>query len=121
MKKRDEIKAFLGKNTEFEGRLQFNGAVRIDGHFKGEIHAEGTLIVGETAVLETDVFVANVIVSGEIRGNVTATERIEVHAPGKIIGNIQAPVLVIAEGVVFEGSCRMQKETRPGDEGPVPA
>lgn len=119
MKKRDEIKAFLGKNTDFEGKLFFSGAVRIDGHFKGEIHTEGTLIVGETAVIESDVYVAHVIISGEIRGNVIASERIEVHAPGKIFGNIQAPIVVIGEGVIFEGNCRMQKEMGPGGEEPA--
>lgn len=112
MRKRDEINAFLGINTAFEGKLSFNGAVRIDGHFKGEIHTTGTLVVGETAVLQADIYVAHVIVSGEIRGNIRAGERIEVHAPGRIFGNIQAPILVIGEGVIFEGNCHMQEEAR---------
>jgi len=113
VRKRDEINAFLGKNTEFEGKLSFNGAVRIDGHFRGEIHTEGTLIIGETAVLQSNVYVAHVIISGEIRGNIIASERIEVHAPGKIFGNIQAPIVVIGQGVIFEGNCHMQEEAKP--------
>lgn len=113
MKKKDQINAFLGKDTEFEGKLSFNGAVRIDGRLKGEIFTEGTLIVGESAVIASNIHVSHIIVSGEIRGNIVASDRIEIHAPGKVFGNIQAPIVIIDEGVVFEGNCRMQspKET----------
>ena len=114
MKKRDEINAFLGKNTEFEGKLSFTGSVRIDGRFKGEIESQGTLIVGETALLESDVHISHIIISGEFRGNILAESRIEIHAPGKVFGNIRAPVVVIDEGVVFEGNCRMLGEDPPG-------
>jgi cytoskeletal protein CcmA (bactofilin family) len=110
MKKRsDQMNAFLGKDTEFEGRLSFSGAVRIDGSFKGEIFTEGTLIVGETANLESDIHASHVIISGEVRGNITAEKRLEVHAPAKVTGNIQAPVVTIDEGVIFDGNCQMQK------------
>ena len=109
MKKRDEINAFLGRNTEFEGRLSFNGAVRIDGSFMGEIFTEGTLIVGESANIESNIHVSHIIISGEIRGNIIADNRIEIHAPGKVFGNIQAPIVIIEEGVIFEGNCKMQK------------
>jgi cytoskeletal protein CcmA (bactofilin family) len=109
MKKRDEINAFLGKNTEFEGKLSFKGAVRIDGAFSGEIFTEGTLIVGESAIIKSNIHVSHLIVSGEIRGDIIADSRIEIHAPGKVFGNIQAPVVIIEEGVIFEGNCRMQK------------
>jgi cytoskeletal protein CcmA (bactofilin family) len=109
MKTKDEINAFLGVNTEFEGKLSFTGAVRVDGRFKGEINTKGTLIVGELAVIESNVFASHIIVNGEIRGNVTAEERMEIHASGKVSGNIQTPVLVIDEGVVFNGNCSMEK------------
>jgi len=105
---KDQINAFLGKDTEFEGKLSFTGAVRLDGRFKGEIFTEGTLIVGESAVIEADMRVSHVIVSGEIRGNIVAGERIEIRAPGKVYGNIQAPTVIIEEGVIFEGNCQMQ-------------
>lgn len=109
MKNKDEINAFLGKDTEFEGKLSFKGAVRIDGHLKGEIFTEGTLIVGESAVIQSDIHVSHIIISGEITGNIMADSRIEIHAPGKVFGNIQSPVIVIEEGVIFEGNCRMQQ------------
>ena len=109
MKNKNEINAFLGNDTEFEGKLSFKGTVRIDGNFKGEIYTEGTLIVGESAVITSDIHVSHIIISGEIKGNIIAESRIEIHAPGKVFGNIKAPTIVIEEGVVFEGNCQMQK------------
>ncbi len=118
MKRKDQINAFLGKDTEFEGKLSFNGAVRIDGRLKGEIFTEGTLIVGESAVIASNIHVSHIIVSGEIRGNIVASDRIEIHAPGKVFGNIQAPTVIIDEGVVFEGNCSMHP-TKGTDEKKV--
>jgi len=116
MKRGDEINAFLGRNTDFEGKLSFKGAVRIDGYFHGEIHSEGTLIVGESAVVQSDVYVPHIIISGEVRGNILATQRIEIHAPGKVLGNIQSPTVVIDEGVSFEGHCRMHQKGEFDDQ-----
>ena len=114
MKKgKDQMNAFLGRDTEFEGKLSFNGAVRIDGRFRGEISSDGTLIVGETAVIESDIHASHLIISGEARGNIFAESRIEIHAPGKVFGNIETPVLTVDEGVIFEGNCRM---VRGGEE-----
>ena len=121
MKRRDEINAFLGKNTEFEGKLSFSGTVRIDGRFKGEILSDGTLIVGDDAVIESEVQVSHLVVCGEIRGNLFAAEKIEIHPPGKVFGNIQAPAVVMDEGVVFEGCCRMKEIKGPGGEKPGPS
>jgi cytoskeletal protein CcmA (bactofilin family) len=113
---KDQINAFLGKDTEFEGKLSFTGAVRLDGRFKGEIFTEGTLIIGETALIEADIRVARVVVSGQIRGNTVADERIEIKAPGKVYGNIHAPTVIIEEGVVFEGNCKMQVPKENSDK-----
>ena len=116
-KRKDQINAFLGKDTEFEGRLSFTGAVRIDSRFMGEIFTEGTLIVGDTAVIESNIHASYVVISGEVRGNIIAEKTIEIHAPARVFGDIQAPVITIDEGVVFEGSCRMQKESEEEAEG----
>ena len=116
MKNKDDVNAFLGKDTEFEGKLSFKGTVRIDGHFKGEIFTEGTLIVGESAVIESEIHVSHIIISGEIKGNISADNRIEIHAPGKVFGNIRSPAVIIEEGVIFEGNCRMQKLDKDQDK-----
>ena len=110
------MNAFLGKDSEFEGKLSFTGTVRVDGRVKGEILSEGTLIVGETAFLDSEVRVGELIVSGEVHGSIVATERIEIRAPGRVFGSIQSPVVSIEEGVIFEGTCRMQKRTERANQ-----
>jgi cytoskeletal protein CcmA (bactofilin family) len=116
VKKREGFNAFLGKDAEFDGKLSFTGAVRIDGHFRGEIVEGDTLIVGESALIESTIHVSHLIVSGEIRGEIVADHRIELHAPGRVFGNIHAPTVVIDEGAVFEGSCKMQNTRAPEDK-----
>ena len=107
-KTKEEMKAFLGEGTEFEGKLSFTGSVRLDGRFKGEIFSEGTLVIGDSAFVEDEIDVSEIIIGREIKGNITASKRIEIRSPGKVFGNIQAPVVMIEEGVIFEGSCKMQ-------------
>ncbi len=104
-----EINAFLGKGTDFNGKLSFDGTVRLDGSFSGEIFSPGILIVGEAAVVNADVNVGTLILSGELTGNIEAKTKVEIHSPGKVYGNIKTPVLVIDEGVIFEGSCSMKQ------------
>lgn len=99
--------AILDQGCEFEGKLTFEGTVRVDGHFRGEVFSDATLIVGESGKVEADLNIRNLIISGEVVGNVEATEKVEIMAPGVMRGNIKTPNLVIHEGVVFDGSCNM--------------
>ena len=110
-KNKDQINSFLGKDTEFEGKLSFTGAVRIDGVFEGEISTKGTLIVGEKAIIKSDIHTSRIIISGEVHGNIIAENSIILNVPGKVFGNIQSPILTIDEGAVFEGNCQMQKQS----------
>ena len=103
-----EITALLGRGTRFEGKLYFEGRVRVDGVFKGEIKSDDTLIIGDGAEVHAEIDVATVIIrGGVVHGNVRASTSIEIYAPGKLVGNIHSPSLYIERGVVFEGSCRM--------------
>ncbi len=103
-----EITALLGRGTRFEGKLFFEGRVRVDGIFKGEIKSDDTLIIGDGAEVHAEIDVATVIIrGGVVHGNVRASQSIEIHAPGKLVGNIQSPSLFIERGVEFQGSCRM--------------
>lgn len=104
-----EINALLGRGTRFAGKLTFTGKVRIDGAFEGEIFSDGTLIVGDEAVVTaTSLEVGTLIVrGGVVRGDITARGAVEVYAPGKVYGNIAAVEVFIDKGVVFEGHCRM--------------
>jgi cytoskeletal protein CcmA (bactofilin family) len=119
-----EITALLGRGTEFDGKLEFEGRVRIDGTFKGEIRSEDTLVIGEGAVVTAEIEVATVIVKGGIvHGNIRARTSIELYAPGRVIGNLHSPSLFIERGVVFQGNCRMDGAEGAGgdDASPAPA
>ncbi len=103
-----EIHALLGRTTVFEGKLTFEGKVRIDGNFKGEVFSDGTLILGEDAVVEAEIEVGTLIVrGGTLRGNIRALHAVEAYTPANIRGNISAPEVFIDKGVVFEGQVRM--------------
>jgi len=113
-----ELVALLGEGAEFDGKLTFEGRVRIDGHFRGSILSAGTLVVGERAELEATISVGTLIVLGGIvRGDVRAQQMVELHAPARVFGNITAPQLVVDRGVVFEGRSRVADDS----EAPPPA
>ena len=92
-----------------EGRYTFRGTVMLNGKFKGEISSGDTLIIGERAVVQADVRAGRVTVSGEVTGNLRATERVELRRTARVYGDVEAPVVVVEEGVLFEGHCRMSK------------
>lgn len=101
-----DIQTFLGPETRLEGKLVFDGTVRLDGHFKGTVESkDGVMIVGEKGVVHADVWVSSANVSGEVSGNIRATKRIELHPPARVYGDITAPEVLIDEGVQFDGKC----------------
>jgi len=112
MKNEEKEITFLGKDTRFEGKLRFQGTMRMDGYFKGEVYAQGNLIVGEKALIEGDLNVSYASVSGEVHGNIVAEQRVDLRAPSKVFGNIQAPAVVMEEGVIFEGTTKMYQAKR---------
>jgi cytoskeletal protein CcmA (bactofilin family) len=113
---KSDIKAFLGPGSQFEGKLIFDEIVRLDGTFRGEITSRDTLIVGKTAELQAEVTVGTLIISGRLKGNVKASLRVELRAPAIIEGTIDTPVLVVEEGVTFNGSITMTKEGKTAAE-----
>ena len=108
-KEKEEWNTLLGKSTHFEGKLTFNGTVRLEGRLQGEVDGKnGTLIIGEHGVIDAAILVGTIIVSGEVKGDIHAEDRIEIHPPARVFGDITAPIIVIDEGVVFQGSCTMK-------------
>ncbi|MDJ0830002.1 MAG: polymer-forming cytoskeletal protein [Desulfobacterales bacterium] len=111
-KKGDSISTFLGADVNVEGTIEFKGTIRLDGNVKGRICSDGgTVIVGENAVIMADVVVDKAIIMGEVQGTINAKERIEVYHPGRVKGDIQAPVISIDAGVMFNGKCSMKPRT----------
>lgn len=107
-----DVHTILGPESTFEGKLVFDGTVRIDGHFKGEVRTEGILVVGQTAKIEAQIFVGSIVINGEVAGDITAKQLVEIHAPAKVQGNITTPQLMIAKGVIFEGTSKMLDANR---------
>lgn len=106
-----EIHALLGRGTAYSGKLTFEGRVRIDGTFEGEIFSAGTLIIGDSADVKGSIDVGTLIVlGGHLQGEVHARDLVELHAPGRVTGDIVTPQLFIDRGVVFEGQCTMGDE-----------
>jgi cytoskeletal protein CcmA (bactofilin family) len=104
----EEVSAYLGKQTFFEGKMTFEGVFRLDGRFEGEIFDSGTLIVGETASVKGKITLKTIIVNGVVEGEVHAKMRVEIHPMGKVYGSVSTPTLTIDEGGVFEGHCKME-------------
>jgi cytoskeletal protein CcmA (bactofilin family) len=102
-----ELNALLGRGSEFEGKLTFEGTVRIDGKFIGTIVTNDVLVVGEGAKIQAEIACGTIIVHGEVNGDVKAKNAIELHHPARVRGNIEAPSLMIEKGVTFEGQCKM--------------
>jgi cytoskeletal protein CcmA (bactofilin family) len=103
-----DLNALLGRGSEFEGKLTFEGTVRIDGKFTGTIVTNDVLVVGEGAKISAEITCGTIIVHGEINGNVRAKNAVELHHPAKMRGNIETPSLMIEKGVIFEGQCKME-------------
>lgn len=115
----EEISAFLGKETLFEGKMTFRGVFRLDGRFEGEIFESGTLIVGESALIKGKIRVNIIIINGHVEGELQAGERIEIHSTGKFSGTLMTPVLIINEGGTLNGHCEMGTRA-PRKEDPHP-
>src|SRR6478752_3366411 len=118
-----EITTLLGRGATFEGKLTFDGTVRIDGRFKGEVFTDDVLVIGEGAIVEASLDVGEVIIQGTVIGNITAKRSIEIHAPGRVKGDLHTPTLQIDKGVMFEGRSFMEAATqqgRPATSQPTP-
>jgi cytoskeletal protein CcmA (bactofilin family) len=98
-----EITALLGRGATFVGKLTFEGAVRIDGKFKGEVFSDGTLVVGKGAQVDAELAVGEMIIEGTIVGNIRANRSIEVRSSGCLTGDLSTPTLQIEKGAMFGG------------------
>jgi cytoskeletal protein CcmA (bactofilin family) len=108
------VSGFVGAGTVVSGDAEFKGMLRIDGRFTGRVLSEkGSLIVSAGGVVEADIEVASAKINGTVNGDITATGRVELGRSARVRGNIQTPALVIEDGAIFEGNCRMQTQPRP--------
>ena len=106
-----EINTLLGKGSEFEGKLTFEGTVRVDGKLSGEVFSDDVLVVGEGAEVHAEIDIGEIIIQGMVVGNIRAKRGVEIHAPGRVRGDITTPSLQVDKGVVFEGRSYMEGVT----------
>jgi len=126
MKERDrkfdeeKITGFFDKDTEIRGDLTFKGSFRIDGRFKGKIDSDSMLTIGESGKVEADIKIGYIVIDGEIKGTVQASEKVEVHSNGRVIGTIISPKLLVEEGAYLEANCQTtDKAPLPKPERPL--
>jgi len=112
--------SILAQGCRFEGKIDVRGTFRIEGEFRGTIATPETLVVGKTGVVHAECNVKNAIVGGQLYGNISAENKIELQTGSRLEGNIRTKRLVIDEGVIFEGNCSMGGERKPGAP-PAPA
>lgn len=106
--KAGQLNALLGKGSEFEGKLTFEGEVRIDGKFSGQIVTKDTLTIGEGARVTAEISAGVIIISGTVEGTIRASQLVELHAPARIKGAIETPAMSMDKGVLFEGTTKME-------------
>ncbi|HXQ71698.1 MAG TPA: polymer-forming cytoskeletal protein [Pyrinomonadaceae bacterium] len=106
--KEGTLSGFVGGGTDVTGEANFKAMMRVDGHFSGRImSSSGTLIVGNNGKVDANIEVAVAVIHGTINGDIIATQRLELGRAAKMNGNIQTPSLIIEQGAIFEGSCKM--------------
>jgi cytoskeletal protein CcmA (bactofilin family) len=108
------LAGLIDQGTELKGELNFKGSFRIEGYFQGKINSDSMLIIGEKGKVEAEVKVGELIINGEIHGNLQAKEKIEVHNKGRVYGTLITPRLLIEEGSYLEANCQTVKVQEEG-------
>ena len=115
--KEGTLTGFVGNGTTLTGEASFKGMLRVDGGLSGRVSSQdGTLIVSTNGRVDANVEVAVAQIYGTVNGDITASKRIEMGRVAKVTGNIQTPALVIENGAIFEGSCRMVQSKAASDK-----
>ncbi len=112
--------SLLSKEVKIEGDIQGNEDLQVDGQLKGSVKIDGNIFVGPTGTIEADVEAENVVIQGQITGNVLARKQLQIQSSGKLLGDCIAQTIDIKEGALFEGRSKMIKSsaapagTKPG-------
>jgi cytoskeletal protein CcmA (bactofilin family) len=115
--KEGTLSGFVGGGTVVTGEANFKAMMRVDGHLSGRVSStSGTLIVGANGKVDANIEVAVAVIHGTINGDIIATQRLELGRAAKVHGNIQTPSLIIEQGAIFEGTCKMLQMTAAVDK-----
>ena len=115
--KEGRLSGFVGHGTTLTGETNFHAMLRVDGHLIGTVSSEnGTLIVGTNGQVDANVAVAAAMINGSVNGDIVATEKLQLGRTARVLGNIQAPRLIIEEGAILEGGCSMLRARETEEE-----
>jgi len=103
-----KVTSIVGPGTKIKGEVSSEGTIRIEGFVEGQIQSADTIVIQENGKVKANLIGGQVVISGEVHGNVFAHDRLEITASAKVVGDITSPRIAIAEGVVFEGKCTMK-------------
>ena len=103
------INSIIGEGTRFKGEFDLNGLLRIDGDFSGTVRTNGKVLVGSNGRAECTIYAGTIVVGGIVKGNIYASEKVIILSTGMMLGNISTPRLIIEEGVIFNGNCKIEK------------
>ncbi len=106
----DLVETIIGFNSTVEGLVKTQGSVRVDGKLIGDVETQGNLIVGEKGSLKGNVKAKTVTIAGEILGNISADEKIELNKTARLLGDIISKFVVIEDGAEFSGNCKMDRK-----------
>ena len=109
----------LNSDVEIKGNIKFASELTFDGKLDGEIHTDGSLTLGESAVVNGIIGAQTVVVRGRVNGNITAKEKIEIKSKAELFGYIRSAKLVIEEGVVFVGKTEVNPNKVQSTPPPV--
>ncbi|MBN2533238.1 MAG: polymer-forming cytoskeletal protein [Spirochaetales bacterium] len=104
------LNSIIGEGTRFKGEFDLNGLLRIDGDFSGIIRTNGKVLIGSNGRVECTMYAGTVVIGGILRGDIFSTDKVTILSTGMVIGNIQSPRLVIEDGVILNGNCKIMKQ-----------
>ena len=110
------VNSIIGEGTRFKGEFDLNGLLRIDGDFSGVIRTRGKVLVGRNGRAECTMHAGTVVVGGVVKGEITSTEKVIVLSTGLVLGSVTTPRLIVEEGVILDGACRITAPERPDGE-----
>ncbi len=107
------INSLVGDGTSFKGDLVLSGLLRIDGDFSGTIKTPGKVLIGKKGRVESTIVAGSVVIGGVVKGNIVAAEKVVILSSGLFIGNVTTPRLIVEDGVIMHGMCRIDKNSVP--------
>lgn len=103
--RRMDYEVIISQNTAINGNISINGCTRIDGVIDGTLAVDNDLFIGESGNIRATVYAKNATISGQVTGNITCKEKLQLTSNAKVFGDIKCQTLVIAEGAIFRGKC----------------